>query len=102
MIEKRYWDSVCLACGQRFDGISQVTSGEEALPEDGDVGVCWKCGHIGVYDLHFNIVPARNLDEKLRVRQTAHAMLVAVHTLHDRGVETVNPGMIAEEMQKFL
>jgi len=101
MIRNEWFDSCCLACGMKYDAVSQCY-GDEAMPEDGDVAVCIKCRHIGVYDKNGNIVPGRNLDEKLRIRTTAQAYMAAHQSLYERGVEAVTWKMIVDEVPKFM
>ncbi len=37
----------CLGCGYRLD--DSTTVGGKATPGPGDVSICFKCGHLGVY-----------------------------------------------------
>ncbi len=39
----------CTGCGEEHDSHTHVGEGEKLSPRNGDVGLCFHCGHLMVY-----------------------------------------------------
>ena len=69
----RIRENKCLSCNHSMDGAASPED-ENKMPEDGDISICIRCGHVAVFDKDLNF---RELTDECMVEIAGYSALLA-------------------------